>query len=257
MNNPLPLPDLLLAKTATSTTFGAVGDEITYDYLVTNNSTTSTLAGPVTVTDDKATVDCPAGDLAPLASITCTATYASPRTISTRAAVTNTATAEAGGIDSNQDQVVVDAIQAGAPDTGQGSAAGRRGPDDRPSAGDVIRYTLTATNDGNVDADGTSRSPIRRCRHWSATQPVDLAPGEKLTCTGTRTLTQADIDDGQRRRTPRRSRAPTRTTTRSTDRADEDVPLGQEPHLTLEKTGGAGGGRGRPARRGRRRSGTR
>ena len=27
-------------------------------------------------------------------------------------------------------------------------------------------------------------------------QPVDLAPGDTLTCTGTRTVTQADIDDG-------------------------------------------------------------
>ena len=34
-----------------------------------------TLAGPVTVTDDKATVTCPAGGLAPGASMTCTASY--------------------------------------------------------------------------------------------------------------------------------------------------------------------------------------
>ena len=76
---------------------------------------------------------------------------------------------------------------------------------------------------------------------------ADLAPGDKLTCTGTRTLTQADIDNGSVENTG---------TVAGTDpdggevsdRADEDVPLAQAPHLTLTKAGRAGR-RGRwPAR---------
>ena len=58
-------------------TYDAVGDVITYSYLVTNTGNV-TLAGPVTVTDDKATVSLP-GDPAALRAwrrpSTCTATY--------------------------------------------------------------------------------------------------------------------------------------------------------------------------------------
>ena len=43
-----------------------MGDVISYSYLVPNTGNVS-LAGPVTVTDDKTTVTCPAGGLAPVA----------------------------------------------------------------------------------------------------------------------------------------------------------------------------------------------
>ena len=65
---------LTLVKTATPATYDAVGDVISYSYVVKNTGNV-TLAGPVTVTDDKATVTCPAGGLAPGASMTCTASY--------------------------------------------------------------------------------------------------------------------------------------------------------------------------------------
>ena len=67
----------------TPATYDAVGDVITYSYQVTNTGNV-TLAGPVTVDDDKATDRaCPAvttvgnldGFLDPGESITCTATY--------------------------------------------------------------------------------------------------------------------------------------------------------------------------------------
>ncbi len=72
---------LSLAKTATPLTYDAVGDSISYSYLVTNTGNVR-LAGPVTVADDKATVTCPAlstvgngdGFLDPAEAITCTAT---------------------------------------------------------------------------------------------------------------------------------------------------------------------------------------
>ena len=72
---------LTLVKTATPATYDAVGDVISYSYLVTNSGNVR-LAGPVTVTDDKATVTCPAWhggqrgrNLDPGESITCTASY--------------------------------------------------------------------------------------------------------------------------------------------------------------------------------------
>ena len=79
------VPEPAADEAAVEPTYAAVGTIIHYVYRVTNNSTTTTLAGPVTVTDDKATVTCPAGDLPPLASMTCDATHRSRRPTSTPA----------------------------------------------------------------------------------------------------------------------------------------------------------------------------
>ena len=101
---------LTLVKTATPATYDAVGDVISYSYLVTNNGNVR-LAGPVTVTDDKATVTCPNvntvgnldGYLDPGESITCAASYSITQADLNNGSVTNTAKASVGGTDSNPD----------------------------------------------------------------------------------------------------------------------------------------------------------
>ena len=97
-------PALSLVKTASPSTYSTVGQSISYSYLVTNTGNVS-LAGPVTVTDDKATVTCPAvstvgnlnANLDPGESITCTATYSITQADLNSGSVTNVATAHAGG----------------------------------------------------------------------------------------------------------------------------------------------------------------
>ena len=85
-------PALTLEKTATPTTYDTVGDIIGYSYLVTNTGNV-TLAGPLTVADDNATVTCPAGGLTPLASMTCTASHTITQGNLDGGSVKNTATA--------------------------------------------------------------------------------------------------------------------------------------------------------------------
>jgi hypothetical protein len=67
---------LTLLKSGRPTTYDEVGDVINYSYVLTNTGNV-TLDGPFTVTDDRATVTCPAtpASLAPSQSLVCTASY--------------------------------------------------------------------------------------------------------------------------------------------------------------------------------------
>ena len=86
-------PDLALEKTVTPETYDAVGDELTYSYVVTNTGNV-TLTGPVTVVDDKATVTARRrSSLAPARPSTCTATYTVTQADLDAGSVMNTATA--------------------------------------------------------------------------------------------------------------------------------------------------------------------
>ena len=77
------------------------------------------LAGPVTVSDNKAAVSCPDvntvgnldGYLDPGESITCGASYTIGQADLNAGSVTNTAKATAGGTESNEDSATVTAVQ--------------------------------------------------------------------------------------------------------------------------------------------------
>ena len=87
------------------------------------NVGSASLAGPVTVTDDKATVLCPSlttvgnGDafLDPREQVTCTASHTVTQADLNAGQVTNRATAAAGGVASNQSTVTVPSAQQPAP----------------------------------------------------------------------------------------------------------------------------------------------
>jgi len=105
-------PELTLDKQITAgNPYAAAGDLITYGYLVSNTGNVS-LTGPVTIDDDRTTVDCPDvttvgnldGMLNPGESLTCTAEYSVTTDDIAAGSVMNTAMATAGGVISNQDQ---------------------------------------------------------------------------------------------------------------------------------------------------------
>jgi uncharacterized repeat protein (TIGR01451 family) len=89
-------PALSLAKSANPTTYSAAGQTISYSYLLTNSGNT-TLSGPFTVSDDKATVSCPStpSSLNPGDTLTCTASYVTTQADVDAGSVTNHATATA------------------------------------------------------------------------------------------------------------------------------------------------------------------
>jgi uncharacterized repeat protein (TIGR01451 family) len=106
---------LTIAKSVTETSFSMAGEVLHYSFLVTNSGFAA-LAGPVTLSDDKASDEsCPAigtvGDLDnfldPGESLTCTATYTVTAGDVTAGQVTNLASATADGVTSNTDSRTV------------------------------------------------------------------------------------------------------------------------------------------------------
>jgi uncharacterized repeat protein (TIGR01451 family) len=103
--------------------------------------------------------------------------------------------------------------------------------------GDVINYTLEATNDGNVPLTNVSITDVLLgALSCSPTQPAPLAVGQKLTCSGSHTIVQADLDAGKVDNTANAqgqdpSNAPV------TAQAKASVPAVANPQLSLSKSG--------------------
>src|SRR5258705_10639531 len=66
------------------------------------------------------------------------------------------------------------------------------------AVGDVINYTITATNDGNVTlhAVDVTDAQVSDLSCTPATPVANLAPGGTIDCTASHTIVQADLDTG-------------------------------------------------------------
>jgi uncharacterized repeat protein (TIGR01451 family) len=141
--------ELTLDKTVAETSFNLSGDTLNYSYLVTNSGY-APLLGPVTVTDDKATVTCPAvntvGDLDdwldPGESVTCSATYTVTLSDVIAGSVTNTASAAADGVTSNSDSEKIYREIADLIVTKSNNVSGT------VAAGNSFNWTITVDNTG-------------------------------------------------------------------------------------------------------------
>ena len=221
--NAIPMPALTLVKTASPTTYDSVGDIIGYSYLVTNSGNV-TLAGPVTVADDKATVVCPAGGLVLLALMTCTASYTITQADLDGGSVKNTAMASANGTDFNPDDETVTADQKPAL-----SLVKTATPATYDLVGDVIGYSYLVTNSGNVtlyDITVVDDKATVTCPDTSA----GLAPLGQISCNASYTITQADLDFG----TVTNTAYATDGTTQS-EPDSETVNADQNPRLSISK----------------------
>ena len=65
--------------------------------------------------------------------------------------------------------------------------------------GQVVEYTLTATNEGNITLHNVSVNDSPALEGFACTPPIplsELAPGASIKCTGTHTITQEDLNNG-------------------------------------------------------------
>ncbi|WP_197021565.1 hypothetical protein [Cellulomonas sp. HZM] len=181
---------LSLVKKVSDTTGADVGDVLTYTFVVTNTGNV-TISDPHVI-DGATSYPCPVATLAPGESTTCDG----PRHTVTQAdvdagSVHNTATA--AGTDPHGTPVSSDPSTAtsGTVDADpQLSLVKTVSATAGIKVGDVLVYTFSVTNTGNV----TVENPVVRDRGKVYACPVDeLAPGAQVTCAGPRyTVTQAD-----------------------------------------------------------------
>ena len=235
---------LTLVKSVAPTTVLAAGDSVTYSFLVTNS-------GPVTVTDlaisegsftgtgTMSAISCPVTTLAPLASTTCTATYAVTQADVDAGLVDNTATAT--GKDPGGNPVVSGPSQAEVTvPTGPALSLVKSADRTGLVAGQTVTYSFLVTNTGNVTVTNVAIDEGAFTGHGTlgaATCPdTTLVPGASTTCTATYVVTQADVDAGTVENTA------TATGTDPTDAPVVSPPDTHEitqpagPHLSLVKT---------------------
>ncbi|TDN92570.1 putative repeat protein (TIGR01451 family) [Microbacterium sp. BK668] len=203
-------PSIDLVKSVTSPTgpVTAIGDVITYGFRVTNTGNVS--VQNVTVTDQQAAPaggltsgpTCPAGTLAPGASMNCTGTYTVTQADLDAGAINDTATARAdspaGPVTSGQRTASVPVAQSPAVDLVK-SVTAPAGP--VTAVGDVVSYRFRVSNTGNVTLHGISVSdqqtpPAGPLTTGPTCPAATLAPGAFVDCTATYTVTQADLDNG-------------------------------------------------------------
>ena len=220
---------ITLVKTAAETTYVKVGDVLHYSYVIKNTGNIS-LSGPFKVTDDKATVTCPTGSLAPGASLTCTASYTIKQSDLDAGAVTNHATATNGKVTSNQDQVTVPATQKS--DLTLTKSAN---PLTYNVAGQTISYSYVLKNTGNVTLSGPFTVTDDKTTVTCPASPATLAPGASLNCTATYTVTQADLDAGSVTNHAT-AYAKFGATTLASNEAEATVNAVQSPAISLVKS---------------------
>ena len=101
------------------------------------------------------------------------------------------------------------------------------------SVGDILNYTITATNIGNVTlASVTVSDPLVSGLNCTPANGSSLAPGESIVCTATHTVSQADLDAGHWANTACVDDGPLGAPQVCDD---EDVPGDQKPQLSIMK----------------------
>lgn len=187
---------LSLAVQAQSGPFTTVGQTIVFQYTVTNSGSTP-LAGPVTVTDTKAAVSCPAvntvGDLNdsldPFESLSCASSYVITQDDLNAGSVTSTAGATAGGVNSNVVTTVVQMTLARVLEL-----TATVNPTTYNNSNQTINFSFTVRNTGGTTL-GPAQFIIKDTRlgtvNCGAADTILLA-GASFSCTHTFTTAEAD-----------------------------------------------------------------
>ncbi|WP_426564988.1 DUF7507 domain-containing protein [Angustibacter sp. McL0619] len=233
---------LIVVKSATPATITAAGQAISYTFSVTNTgnvtmsllSINDTLAAPAA---PPLTVSCPQRTIAPHANVTCTAPYTATQADIDNGSIANTATASA---QTPTGTTIVSPPSSNSVAVDQDSALTLTKTASRSTVtapGQVIDYTFTVTNSGNVSIDSIAvADPMFTDANAPVCAALSLAPQASTTCTATHTTTQADIDSGAIRNTAVADGRDAQGTAVASDPATAIVTASQNPTLQLVKS---------------------
>ncbi|MET0302766.1 MAG: hypothetical protein ABW040_01830, partial [Microbacteriaceae bacterium] len=249
-------PALVTTKSASPSSGARVGDTITYTITARNSGNTTltnvAVADPLeglTVTSTQWPAGQTAGTLAPGQQVVVTATYVVRQANVDAGAVNNQATTTArtpaGATLTAASPQVSTPTAAAAPavsilkrGTLAEGAAGR--------AGDVVTYTFTVANPGNVTLrnvaitdpmTGTGLStPTVPANGWPSGTAGTLRPGDQVIATATYTLKQSDVNAGSVVNRATVSAAPP-TGANVSAGSTSTLPITRSGAITVEKTG--------------------
>ncbi|MEP4640623.1 MAG: hypothetical protein ABJZ83_19795, partial [Yoonia sp.] len=236
LSGPTAAPALTLDKSALVANYDAIGDTIDYRFVIQNMGNVTWPSAP-TITDvTTGGAVCPAGTVAPGASITCTASLTIQQGELDDEQVINTATAEitVGGVTaSDTDSVTVPAITSTGLTIEKRLQAGSPNPYD--TVGQTLVYEYVVTNTGTVTIENlvvTDDKVAVTCT------PTTLAPTDPpLVCTSAAyTIGQTDLDDGSVMNTASVAGATLQGTTVTSAEVDLTVPATQSPEMLFTKS---------------------
>ena len=184
-------PAIEVVKTAASAVLPAVGDSISYTITVTNTGNV-TLTN-VVVADAKVGLNTTIATLAPGGVETYTRTYTVTQTDVDAGQVVNTASATGKDPDGN-DVTDDDTETVTGTKTPSIEVVKVASPATYAAAGEVIAYTITVTNTGNVTLTNVV---VSDAKVGLSETIATLAPAGVETYTRTYTVTQTDVDAGQ------------------------------------------------------------
>jgi large repetitive protein len=237
LNGPTKVVSLTLDKVAQLNPVTAAGQVIPYRFTVRNTGNL-TWPGPPTITDPLITggVTCPAGTVAPGASVVCSANYTVTQANIDAGQIVNTASASvtAAGITSTPATDTETVTATRTPSFTFDKRLAASSPTSFSNAGVVLTYEFAFTNTGNT----TLNSPaVTDPLIPSITCPASVAPGATAICTGSYTTTQANLEAGQVVNTATPRATPAGSATPITGTADsQTVPAVQTRSVSLDKT---------------------
>jgi uncharacterized repeat protein (TIGR01451 family) len=216
-----------------------LGDTITYSFLVANDGFAPlSLVGVVDPLPGMSPISCPSTTLtvAPAAgsSMTCTATYVVTLEDSNAGQIDNTATASGTDDTGEMVETVMDGDDEIIP-----VAMSPELTIDKDStttlvtaANQVVDYSYLVTNTGNVSLTGITVTDVTVDAPGVSRPTSQLDPGESMSCSALRTVTQAEIDGGGNLSNIGIADS------NETDPVEDphDIPIQQSPGIEIQKT---------------------
>lgn len=173
-----PMYSIYLTKTGRPATFSWPGELIVYTYTVENTGT-GLLEGPIAIQDNLVQVSCPDGGLELGEIMECTGSYTTTLADVEARAIRNTAVANAG-----HDTTAIDDFEVLLEPSPDLQLAISVAPATYSLYWQLITYTLTVTNAGNVAIEGPFQIIDPMLDEWTCPRSATLGLGESLTCLG-------------------------------------------------------------------------